>query len=174
MPISTIGTDGLSTSPTLTTPKATTTIGVGNATPAASGSGVTFPATQSASSDANTLDDYEEGTWTPSLNPSGGTSVSFSYGSRSAWYTRVGNIVTVGFDLNATITYSSAPSRYRVDGLPFTQSSTSYGSYCVLNNSTGGGFIGRLSPSTALLEQLILGVGSGTTVDLWGSATYQV
>jgi len=29
------------------------------------GSGVAFPATQSASANANTLDDYEEGTWTP-------------------------------------------------------------------------------------------------------------
>jgi hypothetical protein len=37
-----------------------TTIGVGGATPSASGSGISFPATQSASSDANTLDDYEE------------------------------------------------------------------------------------------------------------------
>jgi hypothetical protein len=44
-----------------------TTIGVGDATPSASGSGISFPATQSASSDANTLDDYEEGTWTPSV-----------------------------------------------------------------------------------------------------------
>jgi hypothetical protein len=41
-----------------------TTIGVGDATPSASGSGITFPATQSASTNANTLDDYEEGTWT--------------------------------------------------------------------------------------------------------------
>jgi hypothetical protein len=38
-----------------------TTIGVGGATPSTSGSGISFPATQSASSDANTLDDYEEG-----------------------------------------------------------------------------------------------------------------
>ena len=47
-------------------PSFTTTIGVGGATASASGTGITFPATQSASSDANTLDDYEEGTWTPS------------------------------------------------------------------------------------------------------------
>jgi len=40
-------------------------LGVGNATPSTSGAGITFPATQSASTDANTLDDYEEGTWTP-------------------------------------------------------------------------------------------------------------
>jgi hypothetical protein len=40
-------------------------IGIGGATPSASGTGITFPATASASTDANTLDDYEEGTWTP-------------------------------------------------------------------------------------------------------------
>jgi len=40
--------------------QAVTTISVGNATPSASGAGITFPATQSASSDANTLDDYDE------------------------------------------------------------------------------------------------------------------
>ena len=42
-------------------------IGVGGATPTSNGSGITFPATQSASTNANTLDDYEEGTWTPVL-----------------------------------------------------------------------------------------------------------
>ena len=44
---------------TLTTPSFATTIGVGGATAAASGAGITFPASQSASSNANTLDDYE-------------------------------------------------------------------------------------------------------------------
>ena len=48
-----------------TTPSFSSTAGVGGATAAASGAGITFPATQSASSDANTLDDYEEGTWNP-------------------------------------------------------------------------------------------------------------
>jgi hypothetical protein len=43
-------------------------IGVGGATPSTGGKGITFPATQSASADANTLDDYEAGTWTPAGN----------------------------------------------------------------------------------------------------------
>ena len=51
--------------------KGATTIAVGNATPSASGAGITFPATQSASTDANTLDDYEEGTFTPILTTTG-------------------------------------------------------------------------------------------------------
>jgi hypothetical protein len=36
-------------------------IGLGGATPTTSGTGITFPATASASTNANTLDDYEEG-----------------------------------------------------------------------------------------------------------------
>jgi hypothetical protein len=95
MPISTIGTDGLSTSPTLTTPKATTTIGVGNATPAASGAGITFPAALNASSDVNTLDDYEEGTFTPVVSYSGSTSGVTYSGERAGYYTKIGNIINV-------------------------------------------------------------------------------
>ena len=74
------------------TGKFATTIGVGNATPSASGSGITFPASQSASSDANTLDDYEEGTWTPTQGA--GLTVVGTFGS-SGRYTKVGRIVTL-------------------------------------------------------------------------------
>jgi len=82
------------TSPVLATPKSTTTIGVGNATPAATGAGMTFPATQSASSDANTLDDYEEGTWTPII--SGGTTAGTgTYVTQTGLYTKIGNVVHI-------------------------------------------------------------------------------
>jgi hypothetical protein len=55
------------------------TISVGNATPSTSGAGITFPATQSASSDANTLDDYEEGTFTPVYSPASGAFTTLTY-----------------------------------------------------------------------------------------------
>jgi hypothetical protein len=48
-------------------------IGLGGATPTTSGTGITFPASASASTNANTLDDYEEGTWTPTVVPASGT-----------------------------------------------------------------------------------------------------
>lgn len=74
-----------------------TTIGVGGATPANTGAGITFPVTQSASSDPNTLDDYEEGTFTPQLllmpsntNPTGAT-----YGLQSGKYQKVGRWVNI-------------------------------------------------------------------------------
>lgn len=117
MPISTIGTDGLSTSPTLTTPKATTTIGVGNATPAASGAGITFPTTQSASSNARTLDDYEEGTYTPTVSYSGSTS-GITYASRTGSYTKIGNVITV--QVSVSLTNRGTGSGSVIVSLPFT------------------------------------------------------
>lgn len=104
-----------STSPTLTTPKATTTIGVGNATPAASGSGVSFPATQSASSDANTLDDYEEGVYTTGMTADGGT-VTLTYDKLN--YTKTGRMVTVSGEI--TIASVSSPTGDIYLNLPFT------------------------------------------------------
>jgi hypothetical protein len=61
------------------------------------GTGITFPATQNASADANTLDDYEEGTWTPVVTPSGGSLTSYT---ASGQYTKVGKVVNAqGFVL---------------------------------------------------------------------------
>lgn len=96
--------------------KATTTIGVGAATPAASGAGITFPATQSASSDANTLDDYEEGTWTPT--DQSGASLSFS--SATGTYTKIGRICIAGSFIVYPSTASGAGCL--IGGLPFTVS----------------------------------------------------
>jgi hypothetical protein len=52
---------------------------------------VQFPATQVASADANRLDDYEEGTWTPA-SPAGITSTDIT---PSGIYTRIGRVVYV-------------------------------------------------------------------------------
>ena len=89
-----------------------TTIGVGGATPSASGSGITFPATQSASSDANTLDDYEEGTWTPSV---GGNA---TYTAQRGTYTKIGRQVVALFDIQISTIGTGSASQ--ISGLPFT------------------------------------------------------
>ena len=80
------------------------------------GTGITFPATQSASSDANTLDDYEEGTWTPT----DGSGASLSFTSVTATYTKVGRLVTITCQLTYPVT--SSTSNARISGLPFTAS----------------------------------------------------
>jgi len=91
------------------------TISVGNATPSTSGAGITFPATQSASSDVNTLDDYEEGTWTPAVFSGTGTITAVS-----GTYTKVGNRVICSFAFEC----NSAGSISVISGLPFTSAST--------------------------------------------------
>jgi hypothetical protein len=58
--------------------------------------GITFTATQTASADANTLDDYEEGSWTPTfftLTNGNGTNLGNGTGN----YVKIGNIVTLNF-----------------------------------------------------------------------------
>jgi hypothetical protein len=88
--------------------------------------GITFPATQSASSDANTLDDYEEGTWTPTVTAS--TSGTITTTDRGGTYTKIGNIVTVQGYFNVA-SVSSPVGDLRIGGLPFsTNASVGYGS----------------------------------------------
>jgi hypothetical protein len=99
------------------------TIGVGNATPSTSGSGITFPATQSASTDANTLDDYEEGTFTPTIigTTTAGTG-TYSANSQIGRYTKIGN--RVYFTIYFVWTAHTGTGNMSVAGLPFTSIAT--------------------------------------------------
>ena len=71
---------------------------------------------------ANALDDYEEGTWTPSY--AGSTTGSVSYGSRGGTYTKIGNLVTAWFSLVNFTTTGSWAGDVKVTGLPFTCNQT--------------------------------------------------
>ena len=102
----------------LVNPVVTTTMGVGNATPAASGAGITFPAAVSASSDANTLDDYEEGTFNPTATASTGSITSYT---SSGTYTKIGRQVT--FCFTVTITNAGTGTGTLQVSLPFAVSS---------------------------------------------------
>ena len=102
--------------------KAATTIGVGAATPSTSGAGITFPATQSSSTDANTLDDYEEGTFTPVL-AFGGASVGITYATQTADYTKIGNSVRIRVSVIISSKGSSTGAA-QITGLPFTSQNT--------------------------------------------------
>jgi hypothetical protein len=71
-----------------------------------------FPATQVPSSDPNTLDDYEEGSWTPTL---GGTT---TYGIRTGTYTKIARVVHAHLN-DFAITTLGTGSATQIDGLPF-------------------------------------------------------
>jgi hypothetical protein len=110
------------------------TISVGNATPSTSGAGITFPATQSASFDANTLDDYEEGTWTPAYAPSVNSFTSITYGFNEGKYTKIGRMVYVAWRMRTSaLTVGSGSGFVLITGLPFTTNSSVY---CALGIGT--------------------------------------
>jgi len=80
-------------------------------------SGITFPATQVAASDANTLDDYEEGTWTPTITFAT-LSVGVTYATQTAIYTKVGRIVHFSGRIDLSSKGTSVGGAV-IAGLPF-------------------------------------------------------
>jgi hypothetical protein len=114
---------------------------------------------------ANKLDDYEEGTWTPTL-PNGGT-ISVS----RATYTKTGRFVHVQFQADLTPTNNS--SQFRIGGLPFVTTSVA-SSYSVGSLGYSGGLdvsgwqqpIVQHSGSDFLYFQL----STGSTADVLNSA----
>jgi hypothetical protein len=100
--------------------KTQATISVGAATPSTSGAGITFPATQSASTDANTLDDYEEGTYTLSLGGTSTTSIN------AGIYTKVGRMVHC-MGLISVTTLGTGSTTTITGGLPFNPSNAGTG-----------------------------------------------
>jgi hypothetical protein len=93
-------------------------------TTSASGVGIAFPATQSASSDANTLDDYEEGSWTPTIEFNG-ASVGVTYNAATGGrYVKIGKTVWVFGGLFLSNKGSSTGSTVKITGLPFAVSSS--------------------------------------------------
>jgi hypothetical protein len=119
-----------------------------------SANGVAFPATASASSDPNTLDDYEEGAWTPGFVNGTFTLSGFNRGH----YTVIGRQVTA----TALLIWSASSGTGDVAvTLPFT-AGTEFGRY--------GGSIGTIAGvdngGPVLAKQLTLGLDSGNAYAL--------
>lgn len=83
---------------------------------------VKFPAAQNSSTNANTLDDYEEGSWTPVLTFATPGDLSVSYGAGTiGTYTKIGRKVTATFNLaTSAFTFTTASGNMLITGLPFT------------------------------------------------------
>ena len=88
--------------------------------------GVNFPDTQVASADANTLDDYEEGTFTPTWVSGSGTLGSINYSNRVGKYTKIGNAVTITISFyNGSFDAGTGSGSLKITGLPFTSGAKS-------------------------------------------------
>ena len=122
--------DGVSGNPTVSLPAAITlpgSLAMGGLLDLGATGQIQFPATQNASAGANVLDDYEEGTWTPSL---GGTA---TYNTQVGTYTKIGNIVSVRGRL--VVSAIGTGSTITVSGLPFSASGSEIGALGITNSA---------------------------------------
>lgn len=78
--------------------------------------GLTFPATDVPSSDPNTLDDYEEGVWTPVVYGTSSAGVG-TYSYQSGTYTKIGRLVFINGAIGWTA--HTGTGNLRMSGLPF-------------------------------------------------------
>lgn len=85
---------------------------------------IKFPATQNASTDANTLDDYEEGTFTPGITFGGG-STGITYTTQTGDYTKIGRMVVGSIQVTLSAKGSST-GVMAITGLPFATAGNNY------------------------------------------------
>ena len=172
-------------SPPAMTIKSSQEVLIGTSTITANGgilqlkSGITFPATAVAASDANTLDDYEEGTWTPTIYGDA-TAGTGTYTINNGSYTKVGRTVSVTFSITWTAHTGSGNMGLR--GLPFTSANNGLnGAAAAYANNltiTGQLFCISVPNSTDFLFYSVNnGVGTQLTLDAAASVvltmTYQ-
>jgi hypothetical protein len=109
----------------------------------ATGTGIAFPATQSASTDANCLDDYEEGTWTPTYTSISGVT------TQDRRYIKIGRSVLVMLRFSWTGGSSGAVAV----SLPFTAGvgnpSSSGGCGSIFWQGPNAASYGPISPHTS-------------------------
>ena len=88
----------------------------------ASAGQIKFPATQNASSNANTLDDYEEGTFDPTITRLS-TNPTVTYTTQLGSYVKVGRLVSVTLGISWSAN-SGGSGVFTISGLPFTNTNS--------------------------------------------------
>ena len=122
-----------------------------------------------SSSDANCLDDYEEGYWTCALSASTSGTITVNTGSDQGAYTKVGRVVHIQ-GLFTVSAISSPAGTLRVGGLPFTvapslNESADRGSNCgtVVNLANAkSGIITHVHANTTFMD---MNAGGGGTAE---------
>jgi hypothetical protein len=129
--------------------------------------GIQFLASQSASSDPNTLDDYEEGTWTPTVTAVG-SNPTVTYSANVGTYTKIGRMVMVQCYVETTVR-TGGSGEVRIAGLPFTalNASASFAGVGAsqVNNLTGATSLG-VRPNANATNMTLYKNGGGTALDV--------
>ena len=85
--------------------------------------GIQFPATETLSTSPNNMDVYEEGTWTPVIQ-FGNTASSFTYGTQTGYYTRIGRMILIHGRLDVTGGSTGSTGNAKISGLPWQSNVT--------------------------------------------------
>jgi hypothetical protein len=147
--------------------------------------GVTLGTAAGVYAAANTLDDYEEGTWTPVLaDASAGGNVAT--GAFSGTYVKIGKQVTLNCTLtNITTSGMTAGNNLYIRGLPFATGVGHMGSLMARDVTYSGEiapktlegqsylYLYQYSSAGAVTVLTVAGIASGTA-DLWLTVTYEV
>ena len=97
----------------------TVTLGIGNLVIGTSGKGIDFSAATpdgTGSTGSEVLDDYEEGTWTPTFLS---TDASWTYSTQKGNYTKTGNTVHFRAYIATTAASGTLSNGLQISGLPF-------------------------------------------------------
>ena len=86
-----------------------------------SNKGIDFSASPNASASSELFDDYEEGTWTPTIVHQNPTGLTLSYDWQVGIYTKIGNVVHCRFSIRVDISGSPIFDNISIGGFPFTQ-----------------------------------------------------
>jgi len=130
----------------------------------ANGQGIDFSAT-SGTGTSELLNDYEEGTWTPSQGP--GLVVVGTFSSTGT-YTKVGRQVTVVGTLNATTSIATTAGGDLTTGLPFSTAGGTYAAGVAVNGAITSD-VGTLASGAAVYSSGALPASSL----IFFSLTYQ-
>jgi hypothetical protein len=147
-------------------------LSVGYATPG--DSGLAFPATAVAVADANTLDDYEEGTFTPTLEGITTAGVT-TYLIQTGKYVKIGSLVY--FKLSLLWSNQTGTGNFMIRGLPFNSAADGTTTVCAMgmsnvNYTAGSSLYGAVQDGAAIVypTQAANGaVAAGVPVDTAGS-----
>ena len=169
-------------------------INAGNLVIGTAGKGIDFSATAGPTQGSGTselFDDYEEGTWTPTLGGISQNPTSIGYANQNGLYRKIGNQVTVWMRIRVNaITMGSASGTGIIMGLPFNNAGTDayegatvgwnyYTNWNGLSNKSPSGY---MSGSQNYIRITLIGEGANSgnwqitdctnNLNIYGNMTY--
>ena len=118
---------------------------------------IKFPATQNASTNANTLDDYEEGNWTPT--DASGAALSLTVVADGCLYVKIGRMIMIEMDVTFPATADATDALF--GGLPYASTAST--------NRVGGGAMQGVNIASAMMTV----VANSTTCFITSATTRQ-